>query len=627
MADKLNISRRDFLNGIALSLAAGTSLSPFELLAQDAASKPYYPPLLTGLRGSHVGSFEVAHAAALAGARFGHPSEQTDSTYDLVVVGGGISGLSAAYLYQQQHGGDKNVLVLDNHDDFGGHAKRNEFNVDGKTLIGYGGSQSMESPGQYSREAKLLIKNLGIETDRFYDYFDRGYFKDRGMQPGIYFSRESYGQDKTLPNALGDFAGDLEWEAALKAIADYPISDASKASLIDLMGSEVNYLADVKQSDRVDLLRSISYSDFLRDYVGTTEEVVKIVRDSTKSYWGFGFDILSALEGHRMEMPGTWNLGIPESKDGLWASDEPYIFHFPDGNAGVARSLVRQLVPGSVPGSTMEDLVTSRVDYARLDRSSNNTRIRLNATAVDVRHTVDESHVDVTYIESGKPRRVRGRHVILACYNQVIPHIVPEVPAEQRQAIAYPTKTPLVYISIAVRNWRAMAELGYNSIYIPDSTLMHSFGLDFPVSVGDYAYTAGPDHPTVLHGTFCPTTPDQGLTQKQQNLLGQRRIMEMSFGEIEAQIMRQVDGALTPGGFDVERDVAALTINRWPHGYAYEYNDLYDPPDFGPEKGPHVLGRAQIGRISIANTDSSAYAYVNGAIDAAVRAVKEQTSL
>ena len=627
MADKPNITRRDFLNGVALSLAAGTSLSPLELLAQGGASKPYYPPLLTGLRGSHVGSFEVAHAVAIAGARFGHPSDQTESTYDLVVVGGGISGLSAAWLFQQQYGGDKKVLVLDNHDDFGGHAKRNEFNVDGKTLIGYGGSQSLESPGQYSPEAKQVIKNIGIETDRFYDYFDRNFFKDRGMRPGIYFSREAYGQDKTLPNALGDFGSDLDWETAMKAIADYPISDASKASLVALLGSEENYLVAIEQNERVDLLRGISYSDFLRDHVGATEEVVKIFRDSSKGYWGFGMDALSALEGHRMEMPGTWNLGVPENKEELRARDEPYIFHFPDGNAGVARSLVRQLVPGSVPGSTMEDLVTSRVDYARLDRPSDNTRIRLNATAVDVRHTADESNVDVTYIREGKAQRVRGRHVILACYNHVIPHIAPEVPAKQREAIAYPTKTPLVYISIAVRNWRAMAELGYNSIYIPDSVLMHSFGLDFPVSVGDYAYTAGPDQPTVLHGTFCPTTPDKGLTQKQQNLLGQRSIMEMSFGELETKILRQLEGSLAGGDFDVERDIAALTINRWPHGYAYEYNDLYDPPEYSPANGPHIRGRAQIGRISIANSDSSSYAYVDGAIDAAVRAVEEQINL
>ena len=627
MSDKLNITRRDFLNGVALSLAAGTSLSPLELLAQTTASKPYYPPLLTGLRGSHVGSFEVAHAVAMAGARFGQPTDQTESTYDLVVVGGGISGLSAAHLYQQQHGGDKKVLVLDNHDDFGGHAKRNEFNVDGKTLIGYGGSQSLSSPGQYSPEAQQLIKSIGIETERFYDYFDRSFFRDRGMGSGIYFSREAYGEDRTLPNVLRSSAGRPGWDAALKVMADFPISEESRKSLIDLLSSDKNYLADIDQNEIVDLLRGMSYTNFLRDYVGTTDEVIRLFNDSRKGYWGFGMDALSALEGHRLRMPGTWNLGVPDDEEESGGGNEPYIFHFPDGNAGVARSLVRQLVPGAVPGSTMEDLVTSRVDYSLLDRPSNNTRIRLNATGVDVRHTPDESHVDVTYISGGRPQRVRGRHAILACYNHVIPHIAPELPAAQREAIEYPVKTPLVYISIAVRNWRAMAELGYNSIYIPDSPLMHSFGMDFPVSVGDYSFTSGPDQPTVLHGTYCPTTPGKGLTQKQQHLDGQRTLMEMSFGELETGILRQLDGALAGGGFDSGRDVAALTVNRWPHGYAYEYNDYYDPPEYNPANGPHIQGRAQIGRISIANSDSSAYAYVDGAIDAAVRAVAEQTRL
>ena len=627
MADKLNISRRDFLNGVALSLAAGTSLSPLELLAQGVASAPYYPPSLTGLRGSHVGSFEIVHAVAMAGAKFGHPAEQTDSTYDLVVVGGGISGLSAAFLFQQQHGFSKKVLVIDNHDDFGGHATRNEFDVDGTTLIGYGGSQSLESPGLYSPQSSKLIRSLGIETDRFYDYFDRNYFKDRGLQPGIYFSRESYGKDRTLPNALGDFGDELDWATAAKAIAGYPISDASKASLVSLLQSEEDHLTGVERAKRAELLRSISYSDFLRDHVGATEEVVKIIRDSIKGYWGFGMDALSALEGYRLDMPGTWNLGLEEDKGGLRSSEEPYIFHFPDGDAGVARSLVRELVPGAVPGSTMEDLVTSQVDYALLDHPSNSTRIRLNAAAVDVRHTPNQSRVDVTYIQDGKPWRVRGQHVILACYNRVIPHIMPELPDEQREAIAYATKTPLVYINVAVRNWRAMAELGYHSIYIPDSSLMHSFGLDFPVSVGDYAYTTGPDHATVLHGTFAPTAPDQGFTQKQQNRLGQKRILKMSFDDYETQVLRQLEGALAGGGFDAERDIAALTVNRWPHGYAYEYNDLFDPPEYGPGNGPHIKGRAQIGRISIANSDSSAYAYVDGAIDAAHRAVQEQINL
>jgi spermidine dehydrogenase len=233
----------------------------------------------------------------------------------------------------------------------------------------------------------------------------------------------------------------------------------------------------------------------------------------------------------------------------------------------------------------------------------------------------------VTYVRNGEPEFVRGRHVVMACYNTVIPHIVPEVGAAQREAINQAQKTPLVYINIALRNWRAMATLGCNNIYIPKAALMYSFGLDFPVSIGSYAFAGSPDQPTVLHGVFLPTTPDQGLTQKQQNRLGQKRLLGMSFDDFESQTIEQLDGALGGAGFDPDRDIAGITVNRWPHGYAYEYNELFDPPDYGPDNGPHIAGRARIGRISIANSDASAYAYVDGAIDAAHRAVSEQINL
>ena len=627
MADKLEISRRDFLNGVALSLAAGTSLSPFEALAQSSLSEPYYPPGLIGLRGSHVGSFEIAHAVAMAGAKFGHPDKQTDATYDLVVVGGGISGLAAAYFYLQQAGTDRKVLVIDNHDDFGGHAKRNEFDVGGQELIGYGGSQSLESPGQYSKQSAQLLRDVGIDIDRFYDYFDRDYFQRHGLGPAIYFSREEYGKDLTLPNVMGDFTGEFDSTDLKRVIETYPISDESKASLAALLQSEEDYLVGMSSSDKIELLRSISYTDFLRDHIGVTEEVVTIVRDRVNGYWGFGLDALSALEGWRMEQPGTWGLDLKLNRDSLWSSEEPYIFHFPDGNAGIARALVRAMIPDALPGTTMPELALGKVDYSRLDRASNGVNVRLNSTAVDVRHTPDQSHVDVTYLRDGKPERVRGKHVVMACYNAIIPHIVPEVSLDQREAIEYAQKTPLAYISVAIRNWHAMSKLGCNNIYIPKPSLMYAVGLDFPVSMGDYTFTSGPDQPAVLHGTFLPTTPEQGLTQKEQCRLGQKRIFEMSFDDYESRIIRQLDGALGGAGFDVERDVAALTVNRWPHGYAYEYNDLFEPPEYGPENGPHIAGRAQIGRISIANSDSSAYSYVDGAIDAAYRAVQEQTSL
>jgi spermidine dehydrogenase len=220
--------------------------------------------------------------------------------------------------------------------------------------------------------------------------------------------------------------------------------------------------------------------------------------------------------------------------------------------------------------------------------------------------------------------QVRGRHVILACYNIVIPHICAELPAAQRQAIAYPEKTPLAYISIAIRNWRAFKNLGIHNVYQPNAACMYSFGLDFPVSMGGYQYPSSPDDATVLHGTFAPTLPGQGLNQKQQHRAGRARILQMSFDDFEQGIIAQLDGALGGGGFDSARDIAAITVNRWPHGYAYEYNDLYDPPEYDPQNGPHIVARAQLGRISIANSDSSAYAFVDGAIDAAVRAVNEQ---
>ena len=179
-------------------------------------------------------------------------------------------------------------------------------------------------------------------------------------------------------------------------------------------------------------------------------------------------------------------------------------------------------------------------------------------------------------------------------------------------------------MSVAVRNWKAFANLGFHDFYIPQPSLMHSFGMDFPVSMGGYQFTQDSSRPTVLHGTYVPCAPDSGLSSREQHKAGRRELYELSFEDFENEIVSVMSGALEPGGFDAGRDIAAITVNRWPHGYAYEYNDLYDPPDWGPAKGPHTEGRARVGRISIANSDASAYAFVNGAFDAADRAVDDQ---
>ena len=613
------------MNSVAMGLTAGTALSPFELLAMNRQSSTdaLYPPELIGMRGSHPGSFEVAHALARNGARWTEPIDQTDRDYDLVIVGGGISGLSAAHLYKQRHGKDSRILILDNHDDFGGHAKRNEFTVDGKQLICYGGSQSIAEPSTWSPVGKKLLKDVGIHTERFYDYFDRNYFKDRKLGRGLYFSRDQYGKDYVSDNILGAEIKDNE-EEIIDLINAYPIAEASKTALIKLLSQTENYLLGMEsQEDKINLLRQTSYSDFLRKYVNVSEEVVLLYRDMSRGLWGIGWDALSALDAYKSGMPGTLGLNLKIAEQS-YERDEPYIFHFPDGNAGFARSIVRELIPSAISGTTMEDLVKARVDYAGLDLDSLMVRIRLNSTVVKVEHTPNEKAVDVTYIKDGSPYRVRGAHVIMACYNNIIPNICPEVPDAQKEAIAYATKMPLVYISVAVRNWNAFSNLGYRSFYIPQPSLMHSFGLDFPVSMGGYNFTQNPDEPTVIHGTYVPLDPDKGLNAREQCIAGRIRLYEMSFDDFEKNIVSQLSGALRDGGFDAERDIAAITVNRWPHGYAYEYLDYSDPVEFNPNNGPHIAGRAQIGRISIANSDASASAYLTGAIDAADRAVNEQ---
>jgi len=622
---KLNITRRDFLNGIALSTVAGSTLSPLEVLG--AVRPPLvYPPGRTGLRGAHIGSFEVAHAISWEGVRYAKPAALTDTVYDLVIVGGGLSGLAAAVYYQQRCGEDSKILILDNHDDFGGHAKRNEFNVDGRTLIGYGGSQSIDTPGSYSVAARQLLIDIGIDTDRFYDYYDQDYFSKRNLKDGYYFSAGEYGRDVTAQHIGGRWG--FKPEAGFEKIVEtYPIDNAARVALINMVNSDTNYLQDTDPGTKLDRLRRTSYRDYLLKVVGVPEEVYYLFRDPIKGLWGVGWDALSTLEAWRIGMPGTQHLDLAGLLPHEEEHDEPYIFHFPDGNAGVARALVRHLIPAALPGGSMEDLVSAPADYSQLDKADSRVRLRLNSTAVDVRHTSDQKAVDVSYVTEGKVHCVRGKHVVMACYSRILPYICPELPEQQSEAIAYATKVPLVYVSVAVRNWQAFANLGMSHITIPKPALMHSFGMDFPVSVGEYRYTQKPGDPTVLHGTWVPAMPDLGLSAREQHVIGRRQLYEKSYGEMESGIVAQIQGALAPGGFDAERDIAGITVNRWPHGYAYEYNDFSDPADWGPKNGPHIRGRAQIGRISIANSDASALAYVNGAFDAADRAVNEQIAV
>ncbi|MDG1857690.1 MAG: hypothetical protein P8I94_01220, partial [Emcibacteraceae bacterium] len=480
-------------------------------------------------------------------------------------------------------------------------------------------------------EVKQLLKDISIDTDRFYDYFDQDYFKKHEMSTSLFFQQSEYGEDRLVRNAfqgdsdsISDVARGFGKAERIEKIREFPISKVAQDSIIKLLFETEDKFPTLTNEEKITKLRSMSYMDYLQKYCDMPAEATELLRDANKGLWGVGGDALSALACLRLMLPGMGVYGEVYDMIGSSAEEEPDIFHFPDGNASVARALVRKLIPEAVPGSTMEDLVLSRVDYSLLDQENSPNRIRLNSTGVDVRHSTDQSHVDVVYVNQNKTFRVRGKHVVLACYNNLIPYICSEVPQAQKEAIAYATKVPIVYTNVVLRNWRPFAELKTHRIHIPKDKMNQDYYLDFPVSMGGYKFSESPDQPILLHGTYVPMEPDQGYSHKEQAIMGRQKVYQHTYEEFEQSALSHFEGMLKGTSFDAERDIAAITINRWPHGYSWEYNDLYDDPSFSTSNGPHIAGAAQIGRISIANSDASAYAYVNGAIDAAARAVNEQ---
>ena len=631
------IARRDFLNGFAITIGSTVIQGFLPRLAwaaegadQFLQDKPgYYPPTLTGMRGSHDGSFEAAHLER-DGSFWKHasPPVETGETYDLIVVGGGMSGLAAAYFYRRQNPTGR-VLALDNHDDFGGHAKRNEFHVNGRMLLANGGTVSIESPFPYSAEARGLLTELGIEPAKFEKKYDDSKVY-KGLKSAYFFDKETFGTDCLVIGGPSSYRrpGDDSWPDFL---AKTPLSQAVQKDIIRLQEAKVDYLPGLSSNEKKDKLSRMSYKDFLLKLVKVDPGVIPFYQTRTHGLFGVGIDGVAALDCWGLRLPGFQGMDLtpgPYRRMGFTAmgeatpEKEPYHFHFPDGNASIARALVRALIPNAATGHTAEDIVTSRFDYSKLDRSSSPVRIRLSSTAVRVRHAGDPAsakEVEVSYARDKKVYNARGKGVVLACWNMMIPYLCPELPDTQKEALKYGMKVPLVYSVVAVNHWKAFEKLGIQRVSCPG--MYHTgVGLDQAVSIGDYKCSQTPDEPILLRMTRTPCMP--GLSERDQHRVGRGELLTTSFDTFERNIRDQLSRVLSPGGFDPARDIAAITVNRWPHGYAYEYNPLWDP-DWPEGQRPCDIARKRFGRIAIANSDAAAAAYTDQAIDQAYRAVQE----
>ena len=598
------ITRRDFLNGVALTTGAGvlapSNLWALESLEADAVNATY-PPTLTGMRGSHAGSFEVSHALAWEGRK---PAsyEALEEHYDLVVVGAGMSGLAAAYYYRQQVGPSARILILDNHDDFGGHAKRNEFHHEGRMVLSLGGAQNLDNPGNYSDHAGALMIELGIDADAI------AAMDANTPDDFLLGGKLNANVGMSMPGADGKHVNvDGHWYKFMHGRGDYaaavrqlPISADEQDRLIAFFGGAEDFLDDLSMSEQFDYISSVSYNRFLLDKVGLSQQSIAMFDGHLLVLNGVSGWQHTVLEAISAGAPGLramgWVTNFVDSLAAMMIGGVAEIRMFPDGNASVARLIVQKLIPSVAPN--MQGIA-------------------------DVREIGDDSVV-VEYVRGGKPLSVTASHCVLACYNNLIPHLCPEMSEQQKAGLSYGVRSPFVYANVLLNNGQAFSKLNLTFTHCPHDAFQWVSSAP-TTSNGGYEPPRGPEDPMAVFMMGSPTSAVEGSSARELCRAGRYRIYSTTFAQYEAQIRQQLQSLLGQYGFDHETDIQAITVNRIPHGYAYSYLGL-DDPEWEEGKAPHEIGRAQFGRISIANSDSEAMPLMDAAFDAAWRAVAEQTA-
>lgn len=611
---KYPLTRRRFLQGSAAltgSLVLAGCSDLYKLVSPAEAAAVYYPPALTGLRGDHDGSQSAAHRLALKGEKLTFPDKASEN-YDLVVIGAGISGLTAAYLYRKARPQAK-VLILDNHDDFGGHAKRNEFQYNGKTYITYGGSESLDSPKtSFSEDAHALLKELGVDYTKFEQYFDQDLYENTWkLQEGSFFNEEVFGKAAVvagLPEAGEDGAAGI--------IAGFPLADADKAALVALYTEPEDYLKGKQKRARIEYADSTSYYDFLKDKVQLPEGALNYLKDISSEYWGHPISAISVAEAFEEGYPGVQNLGLPEGEE---SEEEPYIYHFPDGNASIARLLVRKLIPAAAAGSTMEDIVTAAFDYAKLDLPEHDVRIRLNSTALLAQN--NDAGVAVAYLKHGDKQlvQVQAKQCIFAGHSALAARVIPEMAEPQKTAAMTNVKVPMVYAKMLMRNAEAFKKLGVYSLYAPQSAYCF-MQLDDPVNIGDYRVAQSPSEPVILHAVRI-ATDFEGKTARDKYRSGRRKLLEQDLVVLKAQLFEQMRSIYSLADENFDETLLDITFNRWAHGYSYEQVGLWDS-DQTMEAATETMQQA-VGNIFMAGSDVAWMPYLQDAVDQAYRAVKE----
>jgi len=605
-----DISRRDFIHDAGLA-TLGLSLPLGVVASGDPGSAGrYYPPTRTGMRGSHPGAFETAHELARDGRSFPAPRD-LDEEYDLVVVGAGISGLAAAHYYRAKFGENARILILENHDDFGGHAKRNEFHQGGQMRLSLGGTHNLEH-WKFSDTVNAMMDELGIDTGKMLRNKEFGYGRNGKNGPALWFDADTYGQDKLL---TGCSLRETDSERMIAYVDEFPVSKTARDQLKHFYSMRTNVLEGKNEEQARAYLEGTAYTDFLRRHGGLGDEAVHLFDNANHGGWGVETRSLSIAECIEVGLPGLHLLGkAPVAEE--W--NYPAAF-FPDGNASLARLQVHAIIPAVAPGTNADNIAVAKFDYERLDRPGSPVRLRLNSTVISASNI--DSGVTVTYINKSKPLRVKARHCVMACYHSIIPYLCPDQPEAQKTAQKYQVKRPLLLTNVLIRSSDAMDKLGIAGVRCPGR--MHGSVFMFKgINTGGYSHKFADNSPVPLTFWGSISPPEDVVDVKEQMRASRAKMLALTFEDYEREVRTVLKGLLGPAGFDVKRDVLAITVNRWPHGYANDYLDLWTP-EWPEGKAPHEIASRPFGNITMANADAGADAYTHVAIDEAYRAVQE----
>ncbi len=624
------ITRRDFINSSLIGtggalLAASAPISFLSSCAEEQIKKDVWTGYgavgdYANASGNTKAVMEAAHKIR-DGVYSGQKpaTKKMDTVYDTIIVGGGMSGLGAAHYFKKNASANQKCLLLENHPIFGGEAKRNEFLVDGHRLMGPQGSNDFGVPREGSGSfTDKLFEELKIPREFAYQEWDSGLkplnfgLDNYAHMAGVaeskvdigYFFKAGQGVDKNqwFNNMWRD---DLE---------DSPYSAAQREEFLNWR----YHRSDRRGLQFAQLLDSMTYKDYLEKELGFSSKITEYIDPVIGLINGAGADAVSAFAASQIGMPATGrsrgkNASLPLS--------------FPGGNTAFARYFVKDIIPEAIQGQhSFEDITNQSVNFAALDKAENQVQMKMSATVISVQHdgTPDAAeNVTVVFEQGGTLYEVKARSVVMASGGWVNKHIVKDLPQDIKEAYAEFTYAPALVANVALTNWQFMYKQGITAAQWFGDGFGFSCNIRKSMVIGDYAPPLHPDKPTVL--TFYMGAHTSGLPLAQQNMNARMKVFGTTFFDYEKQLRQQLSEQFGQHGFNAEKDIAGITLNRWGHARITQGPGFYFGKDGKPS--PRTVVEKGFGRIIIGHSELNGHQNWSGGVSQGYKAAEKALAI